>query len=92
MSGGTPFHLVTDGIHAELRRAVDAANGQDVQLGGRVATMWQYVCAGLVDELHIAVSFPGTHTPCLALLRRIPHEVPSADISGAVNDVFWLDA
>ena len=38
MMGGTTFHFVTDGIHAALRRAVDAAKGQDVRLGGGVAT------------------------------------------------------
>ena len=37
MSGGTTFHFVTDGIHAALERAVDAASGQDVRLGGGVA-------------------------------------------------------
>jgi len=39
MSGGTTFHFVTDGIHAALRRATEAANGQDVRLGGGVATI-----------------------------------------------------
>jgi dihydrofolate reductase len=34
MAGGTTFHFVTDGIHAALKRATEAANGQDVRLGG----------------------------------------------------------
>ena len=56
MEGGTVFHFVTDGIHKALQRAQEAANGLDVRLGGGVATIQQYLRAGLVDELHIAVS------------------------------------
>ena len=56
MSGGTTFHLVTDGIHAALERAVKAAKGQDVRLGGGVATIQQYLRAGLIDEMHLAMS------------------------------------
>jgi dihydrofolate reductase len=56
MDGGTTFHFVTDGIHAALQRATDAANGQDVRLGGGVATIRQYLQAGLVDEMHVAIS------------------------------------
>ena len=56
MSGGTTFHFVTDGIHAALQRAADAAKGQDIRLGGGVATIQQYLRAGLVDEMHLAIS------------------------------------
>jgi dihydrofolate reductase len=55
MQGGTTFHFVTDGIEAALERAFDAAGGQDVRLGGGVATIQQYLRAGLVDELHLAI-------------------------------------
>src|SRR3954465_13711091 len=33
MKGGTTFHFVTDGIHAALQRANDAAGGRDVRIG-----------------------------------------------------------
>jgi dihydrofolate reductase len=56
MAGGTIFHFVTDGIEAALERAVQAANGKDVLLGGGVATIRQYLRAGLVDEMHLAIS------------------------------------
>jgi dihydrofolate reductase len=56
MSGGTTFHFITDGIHAALERAVDAAHGQDIRLGGGVATIRQYLRAALVDEMHLAIS------------------------------------
>ncbi len=56
MEGGTVFQFVTDGIHAALARATEAAQGADVRLGGGVATIRQYLCAGLIDELHLAIS------------------------------------
>jgi dihydrofolate reductase len=56
MNGGTTFHFVTDGIHAALKRAIEAANGKDIRLGGGVVTIRQYLRAGLVDEMHIAIS------------------------------------
>jgi len=56
MQGGTTFHFVTDGIAAALKRARDAAAGKDVRIGGGPATIRQYLQAGLVDEMHLAVS------------------------------------
>jgi dihydrofolate reductase len=55
MEGGTTFHFVTDGIESALEQAVTAAGEADVILGGGAATIRQYVAAGLVDELHIAI-------------------------------------
>ncbi len=56
MEGGTTFHFVTDGIHAALRHATEAANGKDIRIGGGVATIRQYLQAGLIDEMHLAIS------------------------------------
>jgi len=56
MNGGTTFHFVTEGIHAALNRAREAANGLDVRVGGGPGTIRQYLQAGLIDELHIAVA------------------------------------
>lgn len=56
MDGGTTFHFVTDGIRAAYEWAMAAAGGKDVRLGGGVATVRQYVEAGLVDEMHLAFS------------------------------------
>ena len=56
MNGGTTFHFVTDGIQAALQRATEAAAGLDVRLGGGVATVREYLSAGLIDELHLAIS------------------------------------
>jgi dihydrofolate reductase len=56
MEGATTFHFVTDGIEDSLRRARHAAGSKDVRLGGGVATIRQYLRAGLVDEMHLAMS------------------------------------
>ena len=56
MEGGTTFHFVTGGIHEALKRATEAAGGRDIRLGGGVATIQQFLRAGLVDEMHLAVS------------------------------------
>ncbi len=55
MAGGTTFHFVTDGIEAALERAVDAAGGRDVALGGGARAVQQYLAAGLVDDMQIHV-------------------------------------
>ena len=72
MKGGTTFHFVTDGIHAALERARAAAGSQDVRIGGGVSTVRQYLEAGLVDEMHLAVS--------KALLGRGEHFVAGLDL------------
>jgi dihydrofolate reductase len=56
MEGGTTFHFVTDGIHAALQRATEAAAGKDVQLMGGAATIRQYLRAGLIDQMHFAIA------------------------------------
>jgi dihydrofolate reductase len=49
------FHFVTDGIRAALERALDAAGGRDVRIGGGASVVRQYLDAGLIDELHLAI-------------------------------------
>jgi dihydrofolate reductase len=56
MKGGTVFTFVTGGIHEALERAKQAAGGRDVRLGGGVSTIRQYLQAGLIDEMHLAIS------------------------------------
>jgi dihydrofolate reductase len=56
MEGGTTFYFVTDGIEAALERAFEAAGGKDVRLGGGASAVQQYLRAGLVDEMHIAIA------------------------------------
>lgn len=56
MEGGTTFHFVTGGMHEALERAREAAQGKDVRIGGGAATIRQSLRAGLIDEMHYAIS------------------------------------
>ena len=96
MAGGTTFHFVTDGIHNAMQRAVAAARGKDVRLGGGVATIQQYLRAGLIDEMHLAISpvtlgrgerlFDGVDLPTLGY-RCVEHVAGE----GATHVVFRKD-
>jgi dihydrofolate reductase len=55
MLGGTTFHFVDRGIEVALERAREAANGNDVLIGGGAATIRQYLAAGLIDEVHLVI-------------------------------------
>jgi dihydrofolate reductase len=62
-----------------------AANGKDVRLGGGVATVREFLEAGLVDEMHLAISpvllgsgeslFAGLDLPALGF--RCAEHVPT---------------
>jgi dihydrofolate reductase len=56
MEGGTTFIFVTEGIEAALEQARAAAGDLDVKIGGGVETVRQYLRAGLIDEVHFALS------------------------------------
>ncbi|HWF00366.1 MAG TPA: dihydrofolate reductase family protein [Caulobacteraceae bacterium] len=86
MEGGTTFHFVTEGIEAALAQARAAAGGLDVKIGGGVSTVRQYLLAGNIDELHLALSpvllgrgeslFEGIDLPGLGY--RVAEVVPTA--------------
>jgi dihydrofolate reductase len=56
MEGDNTFYFVTDGIELALKQAKAAAGDKDVRIGGGVATIRQYLQAGLIDEIHLAVA------------------------------------
>lgn len=74
MAGGTTFHFVTDGIEAALAQAREAAQGRDVRIGGGVSTVRQYLRAGLIDALHLAIA--------PTLLGRGEHLLAGIDLVG----------
>jgi dihydrofolate reductase len=92
MAGGTTFHFVTDGIQAALARAQEAANGQDIRLGGGVATIQQYLRARLIDEMHLAIAptllgsgeklFAGLDLPALG--SHCSELVPSTNVTHVI--------
>ncbi|MGA8501484.1 MAG: dihydrofolate reductase family protein [Candidatus Sulfotelmatobacter sp.] len=55
MDGGTTFYFVTDGLDSALKQAKEAAQDKDVRVGG-VSVLRQYLAAGLIDEMHLAVA------------------------------------
>ncbi|KAB2887646.1 MAG: dihydrofolate reductase, partial [Kofleriaceae bacterium] len=54
--GGTTFHFVNDGIESALRQARAAAGDRDIRIAGGADVIQQYLRAGLVDELALAIS------------------------------------
>jgi len=56
MEGGTTFHFVTDGLDSALRKAREAAKDKDVRIGGGVSVIRQFLIAGHIDEMHLAIS------------------------------------
>jgi dihydrofolate reductase len=51
----TTFHFVTEGIESALEQAKAAAGDEDVLLGGGAEAARQYLAAGLVDEMQLAL-------------------------------------
>ena len=55
MKGGTTFHFVDASPAEALVTAREAANDQDVRIGGGATTIREFLTAGLIDHMHIAV-------------------------------------
>ena len=53
--GDTTFHFMSGEPAEALATAKEAAGGRDVRLGGGAQTIRQFLDAGLVDTLHVAV-------------------------------------
>ncbi|WP_369156276.1 dihydrofolate reductase family protein [Streptomyces sp. R02] len=90
----TTFHFVDGSPERVLELAREAADGKDVRLGGGVTTVRQFLDAGLVDTLHVAVSpvKAGSglrlwDSPEDLLDRYHLDVVPSA--SGVTHHLFW---
>jgi dihydrofolate reductase len=54
--GGTTFFFVNDGIESALKQAREAAGAKDIRIGGGAHVIREYLSAGLVEELHLAVT------------------------------------
>ena len=55
MEGGTTFHFVDAPPTEALETAREAADGQDVRLGGGATMIREFFAAGLVDHAHVVV-------------------------------------
>ena len=56
MSGGTTFHFLNTTPEEALNRAIEAANGKDVRVGGGASIVRDFLTARLVDQLHVAIA------------------------------------
>ncbi|WP_406722750.1 dihydrofolate reductase family protein [Streptomyces althioticus] len=90
----TTFHFVDGAPERVLELAREAAGGKDVRLGGGVSTVRQFLDAGLVDTLHVAVSpvklgsgLRLWDSPEDLLDRYHLEAVPSP--SGVTHHLFW---
>jgi dihydrofolate reductase len=54
--GDTTFHFVNDGIESALRHARAVAGDRDIRIAGGADVIQQFLRAGLVDELALAIS------------------------------------
>lgn len=53
MDGGTTFHFLDASPAEALAIAKDAAQGQDVRIGGGPTVVREFLAAGLIDEMHV---------------------------------------
>ncbi|MGM0928903.1 MAG: dihydrofolate reductase family protein [Actinomycetota bacterium] len=56
MTGGTTFHFLSATPQEALDRALEAASGKDVRVGGGATVVRDFLRAGLVDQLHVAIA------------------------------------
>jgi dihydrofolate reductase len=55
MAGGTTFHFIDASPAEALEQAREAAGGLDVRIGGGPSTVRQFLAAGLIDHMHLAI-------------------------------------
>ncbi len=93
MAGGTTFHFITGGIEQALARAREVAGARDVRVGGGTETIRQYLRAGLIDEMHLAISpvllGSGEHLLQNLDLRALGYRVADVVPSEKATHVFF---
>lgn len=55
MAGGTTFHFLNASPAEALRQAIAVADGKDIRVGGGARVARDFLSAGLVDRLHVAI-------------------------------------
>jgi len=56
MAGGTRFQFLSATPQEALDSALEAAAGEDVRVGGGATVVRDFLKAGLVDHLHVAIA------------------------------------
>jgi dihydrofolate reductase len=55
MEGGTTYHFLDTSPTEALKAAREAAGDKDIRLGGGPTLIREFLAAGLVDHMHLAV-------------------------------------
>lgn len=82
--GGTTFYFVNDGIEGALEQARAAAGELDVRISGGANVIQQYLNAGVVDEIEIALA-PVLFGGGRRLFENTTDAVPSYRIERALH-------
>jgi dihydrofolate reductase len=56
MAGGTTFHFLNTSLADALQQAESATGDKDIRIGGGPTVVRDYLKAGLVDSLHVAIT------------------------------------
>jgi dihydrofolate reductase len=83
LDGGNSFHFITEGIEAAMAEAKEAADDQDVAVGGG-SVMHQTIAAGLIDELVVTQVpiFLGDGVP---LFADIPPSTTGVELTSVIE-------
>jgi dihydrofolate reductase len=78
--GGTTFYFVNDGIESALEQARSAAGKKDIRISGGRDVVHQFLQAGLVDELSLALApvFLGEGLPLFERIGKVDVEIAEA--------------
>jgi dihydrofolate reductase len=82
--GGTTFYFVNDGIDSAMKRAREVADGRDIRVAGGADTIVQFMNAGMVDELEIALA-PVLLGGGTSLIREVDSDRITLEMSEAIH-------
>jgi hypothetical protein len=90
MGGGTTFHFVDASPTEALETAREAADGQDVRIGGGPTIIRDFLAAGLVEYMHAVSDLLGAWPHTDPILRKASPGV--AMMGGMYTEVVQLRA
>jgi dihydrofolate reductase len=82
--GGTTFYFVNDGLENALKQARASAGARDIRIAGGANVIQQYLSAGVVDEIEIALA-PVLFCGGRRLFENISDTVPGSKIDNVIS-------
>jgi dihydrofolate reductase len=83
--GGTTFYFVNDGIESALAQARASAGERDIRIAGGANVIQQYLNAGVIDEIEIALA-PVLFCGGRRLFENISDTVPGYKIDNVIHN------